>query len=106
MELPLNLISAMVVPPCSSDGSCPAHGTIAPHVRPTRSQPMAQDLRSYLDVLKRRRPDELVVVPKPIDPVFEITALVVKLEREARRRPVLVFENVKGTRFPVLTNLH
>src|SRR5262245_57142316 len=67
---------------------------------------MARDLRSYLDLLKRKRPDELVVVARPIDPVHEITALVVKLEREARRRPVLVLENVKGTRFPVLTNLH
>jgi UbiD family decarboxylase len=67
---------------------------------------MAQDLRSYLDLLKRRRPDELVIVSRPIDPVHEITAFVVKLEREARRRPVLVFENVRGTRFPVLTNLH
>ena len=37
---------------------------------------------------------------------YEITALVVKLEREGRRRPVMLFENVKGTRFPVLTNLH
>ena len=67
---------------------------------------MAQDLRSYLDLVKRRRPDELVIVSKPIDPAYEITAFVVKLEREAKRRPVLVFENVKGTRFPVLTNLH
>ena len=38
---------------------------------------MAQDLRSYLDLLKRRRPDELVIVSKPIDPVHEITAFVV-----------------------------
>jgi UbiD family decarboxylase len=67
---------------------------------------MAQDLRSYLDLLKRRRPDELVIVSKTIDPAYEITAFVVKLEREARRRPVLVFESVAGTRFPVLTNLH
>ena len=67
---------------------------------------MAQDLRSYLDLIKRRRPDELVIVSRPIDPAYEITALVVKLEREVRRRPVLVFENVKGSRFPVLTNLH
>ena len=29
-----------------------------------------------------------------------------KLEKEGRRRPVLLFENVKGTRFPVITNLH
>jgi UbiD family decarboxylase len=41
-----------------------------------------------------------------VDPAYEITALVVKLEKERRQRPVLLFENVKGTRFPVLTNLH
>ncbi|MGH7389168.1 MAG: UbiD family decarboxylase [Candidatus Rokuibacteriota bacterium] len=67
---------------------------------------MSQDLRGYLDLVKRKRPDELVVVSTEVDPAFEITALVVKLEREARRRPVLIFEHVKGTRFPVLTNLH
>lgn len=67
---------------------------------------MAQDLRSYLDLVKRKRPEEFVVVSREIDPVHEITALVVKLEREQRRRPVLLFERVKGTRFPVLTNLH
>jgi len=67
---------------------------------------MAQDLRSYLDLVKRKKPDELVIVSKEMDPVHEITAAVVKLEKEARRRPVLVFENVRGTRFPVLTNLH
>src|SRR5436309_954344 len=67
---------------------------------------MAQDLRSYLDLVKRRKPGDFEIVSKPVDPRFEITALVVKLEREAKRRPVLLFENVKGTRFPVLTNLH
>jgi len=30
----------------------------------------------------------------------------VKLEQEAKRRPILLFEKVKGTKFPVLTNLH
>src|SRR5256885_3413362 len=67
---------------------------------------MAQDLRSYLDTVKRRRSDEFQVVSRPIDPAYEITALVVKLEKERRKRPVLLFETVKGTRFPVLTNLH
>ena len=67
---------------------------------------MAQDLRSYLDLIKRRRPEEFVIVSKEVDPAYEITALVVKLEQEARRRPVLLFEKVKGTPFPVLTNLH
>src|SRR5437879_7532334 len=67
---------------------------------------MAQDLRSYLDTVKRRRSDEFQVVSRPIDPAYEITALVVKLEKERRKRPVLLFEKVKGTRFPVLTNVH
>ena len=67
---------------------------------------MAQDLRTYLDAVKRRKPDEFQVVTQEVDPAFEITAIVVKLEREAKRRPVLLFEKVKGTRFPVLTNLH
>src|SRR5207245_11067514 len=67
---------------------------------------MAQDLRTYLDLVKRRKLGDFEIVSKPVDPRYEITALVVKLEREAKRRPVLLFENVKGTRFPVLTNLH
>jgi len=67
---------------------------------------MAQDLRSYLDLLRRERPGDLVVVSREVDPAWELTALVVKLEREGRRRPALLFERVRGTAFPVLTNLH
>jgi 2,5-furandicarboxylate decarboxylase 1 len=67
---------------------------------------MAQDLRSHLDTVKRKRPDELVIVSREIDPEYEITALVVKLEAEAKRRPVLIFEKVKGTSWPIITNVH
>src|SRR5436309_12920342 len=67
---------------------------------------MGQDLRSYLDTVKRRKSDEFQVISRPIDPAYEITALVVKLEKERRKRPVLLVEDVKGTRFPVLTNVH
>ena len=67
---------------------------------------MGQDLRSYLDALKRRKPEDFRIVTREIDPAYEITAFVVKLEKERRQRPILLFENVKGTKFPVLTNLH
>jgi 2,5-furandicarboxylate decarboxylase 1 len=67
---------------------------------------MAQDLRAFLDLIKRTRPADFQIVSRPVDPAYEITALVVKLEKEGRRRPVLLFENVKGAAFPVLTNLH
>ena len=45
---------------------------------------MAQDLPGYLDLVKRTRPDDLLVVTRELDPAYEITALVVKLERQAR----------------------
>lgn len=67
---------------------------------------MAQDLPSFLDQVKARRPDEYVVVSGEVDPAYEITAIVAKLDKEAGKRPVLVFENVKGCDYPVLTNLH
>jgi len=67
---------------------------------------MAQDLRSFLDLVKRTRPADFQIVSRPVDPAYEVTALVAKLEKEGRRRPVLLFENVRGTAFPVLTNLH
>ncbi len=67
---------------------------------------MSQDLRAYLESVRQANPEDFVIVSREVDPAFEITALTVKLEREAKRRPILLFEKVKGTKFPVLTNLH
>src|SRR5215813_13462687 len=67
---------------------------------------MAQSLPDFLDLVKRSKPEEIVTISREIDPAYELTALVVKLEREARRRPVLICERMRGTKFPVLTNLH
>src|SRR4030095_16679971 len=60
----------------------------------------------FWDGGKRPKPDDVQIVAQEVDPAYELTAIVVKLERELKRRPVLLFEKVKGTRFPVLTNLH
>jgi 2,5-furandicarboxylate decarboxylase 1 len=68
--------------------------------------PMAQSLTAYLDLVKRTSPEEIVMISREIDPAYELTALVVKLEREGRRRPVVICERLKGSKFPVLTNLH
>lgn len=67
---------------------------------------MPQDLRSYLESIKQNHPEDFLAISREVDPAFEITALTVKLEQEAKRRPILLFEKVKGTKFPVLTNLH
>ncbi len=67
---------------------------------------MSQDLRSYLDLIKQNQPEDFLTISREVDPAYEITAITVKLEQEARRRPVLLFEKVKGTSVAVLTNLH
>ena len=67
---------------------------------------MAQDLRAFLEAVKRKRPTDFQVVTKAVDPAYELTALVVKLEKERKQRPMLLFEHVNGTQFPVLTNVH
>ena len=67
---------------------------------------MAQDLPSFLERVRTDRPDEFVTVSREMDPGHEVTAAVVKIEKEAKRRPVLLFENVRGSDYPVLTNLH
>ena len=67
---------------------------------------MAQDLRSFLDTVKRKHAEDFLIISREVDPAYEITALTVKLEQEGRRRPILLFEKVKGSKFPVITNLH
>ncbi len=65
---------------------------------------MSQDLRSYLELVETE--DDLVRIAGPVDPRYEVSALVAKLARERQRRPVLLLENVKGSALPVVTNLH
>jgi UbiD family decarboxylase len=67
---------------------------------------MPQGLRTFLDQVKRDNPQDFLVISREVDPAFEITAITVKLEQEAKRRPILLFEKVKGSNFPVLTNVH
>lgn len=65
---------------------------------------MPQSLGSYLELVEAK--DDLVRIADPVDPRYEVSALVAKLARERRRRPVLLLENVKGSALPVVTNLH
>jgi len=71
----------------------------------SEAKPNVTDLRSFIEKVRRESPEDVLTISKEVDPRFEITALVVKLEEE-RRFPILIFENVKGTKFPVVTNVH
>lgn len=66
---------------------------------------MVKDLRSFLAKIEKIAPEEIIRVKKEVDPKYEITAIIFKLEQQ-RRVPILIFENVKGAKFPVVTNVY
>ena len=73
-------------------------------------QSSGKNLRSFLDRLEARLPEDFVRVEREIDPAkFEVTAVLQHLENE-RRFPLILFErprNLKGrpSAFPLLSNV-
>ena len=66
---------------------------------------MAKDLRTFLAELEADEPDQVIRVKREVDPHFEVTGVLAKLEQQ-RKFPVVIFENVKGSALPVVTNVH
>jgi 2,5-furandicarboxylate decarboxylase 1 len=69
---------------------------------------MAQDLRTYLDELIKHDPNQLKIVEEEVDPEFEATAIVHKMEKDPTYPgfPAVLFKNIKGSKIPLLLNLH
>lgn len=66
---------------------------------------MVKDLRSFVQLLERIAPTEVVRVKERVDPRYEITAYALEYERR-KRFPVLIFDRVGDYRLPVITNVH
>ncbi len=66
---------------------------------------MAKNLQSYIAFLDKNYPEHIYHVTKEVNPEFEVTAIIAKLEREGRF-PVVVFHNIKGSVIPVVINMH
>jgi 2,5-furandicarboxylate decarboxylase 1 len=64
---------------------------------------MPKDLRTYLHDVATIFPDEIRVFPDEVDPKFEITAYVEKLETKSED-PVAFFKKVKGSKLPTVAN--
>jgi 2,5-furandicarboxylate decarboxylase 1 len=54
--------------------------------------------------LQEKYPHELLHVDKTVDPKFELSAVLRKLQEEAKY-PTVIFEHVKSSRFPVISNV-
>src|ERR687891_212831 len=65
---------------------------------------MAKDLRTYFDELLEKRPKDVVVVDKEVDPRYEASAIVERFERE-NKFPLVFFKNIKGSKIPLIINL-
>jgi 2,5-furandicarboxylate decarboxylase 1 len=66
---------------------------------------MAKSLRTFLEEVQKVHPDDLVEVTREVDPVHEVAALLAKLQRTGDF-PAVLFRNVRGSKLPVLINVH
>lgn len=65
---------------------------------------MSKDLRTYLEYLENNHPQEIVRVKREVDPSWEISAVIRRLQAE-ERYPAVLFEKVQGREMPVISNL-
>ena len=63
-----------------------------------------QSLRGFLHMVETEYPDELLRISEPVDPRFDMTAIVFELER-AGKNPVVMIDHLDGYDIPVVTNV-
>ena len=65
---------------------------------------MTKDLRYFLKEVEEKQPDDFVTIKKEVDPRFELCGVVRKFQ-DLGKYPLVYFEKVKGSSFPVASNL-
>jgi UbiD family decarboxylase len=63
-----------------------------------------QSLRGFLHMVETKHPDQLLRITEPIDPRFDMTAIVFELERLGKN-PVVLIQHVDGYDMPLITNV-
>lgn len=63
-----------------------------------------KDLRGFLEKLKREGPEDIIFVNRKVNPRFELSAVLKRLEME-NRYPAVLFNHVGDFKIPVLSNL-
>lgn len=64
---------------------------------------LGNDLRSFLEEIKAKYPSDYVEVDKEVSGTYETTAILTKLEMQ-KRTPILRFNKVKGSSYPLVIN--
>jgi 2,5-furandicarboxylate decarboxylase 1 len=63
-----------------------------------------KDLRYFLNEAENKQAEDFVRIKKEVDPKFELCGVVRKFQ-DLGKYPLVYFENVKGTKFPIVSNL-
>ena len=63
-----------------------------------------QDLRSFLQAVQEKSPREWLRISEPLEAAWELAAVTSALQ-EKMRMPVIRFDAVTGTEFPVIHNV-
>jgi 2,5-furandicarboxylate decarboxylase 1 len=63
-----------------------------------------QSLRGFLDTIAKTFPEEIIRITEPVSRRLEMTSVIFELDRLGKS-PVVIFENVEGSKMPVVTNI-
>src|SRR5215510_11425013 len=69
------------------------------------NSPYTPDLRGFIEFLEKEHPEHVVRIKKEVDPKFGVSGILERLERDGRF-PLVIFENVKGSKMPLVANMH
>ena len=69
------------------------------------NSPYTPDLRGFIDYLEAEHPEEVVRIKQEVDPKFGVSGILERLERDGKF-PLVIFENVKGSKIPLVANMH
>jgi len=67
--------------------------------------PYTPDLRGFIEFLEKEHPEQVVRIKKEVDPKFGVSGILERLERDGQF-PLVIFENVKGSKIPLVANMH
>jgi 2,5-furandicarboxylate decarboxylase 1 len=69
------------------------------------NSPYTPDLRGFIAYLEAEHPEHVVRISREVDPKFGVSGILERLERD-NRFPLVIFENVKGSKLPLVANMH
>lgn len=67
--------------------------------------PYPPDLHGFIAYLEEKHPEHVLRITAEVDPKFGVSGILARLEKDGRF-PVVIFENVKGSKIPLVANMH